>query len=195
MKKVTLILAIQLCFILIGYGQPKQEEKPKFVRMPIETGAAFATFQSKCPLKFADFELFVTEDGDIPKLRYIVKNTSSKAIRFFSVKFYKKFTVSQWGRYGISKGLEVGREDGSGSKLLLPNETFENISTNEFDVIPMNNKVEALLKSKKGDYEMKIMWVALVTKIVFEDGTIYEDKALSNNLFDSFFNHTFSKVE
>lgn len=187
MKKLLFIMLLGFVFNTNGQESAEQAKRSRYIRIPSQSGLVFISFQPNSPLKFEHFEMLVEEDGSPPLLRYSVRNTSTKAVRFFLLKYYQKYTVRLWGQTGMSNGLGVGREDGLGPDLIVHNDTFENIRSEQIEIVPMNDRVGSLLKSKDGDYEMKIAFFAYVEKVVFEDGSVFEETQIPENIRNFFF--------
>ena len=183
MKRVITILIFQFVFVTVALPQQNREGKLKVISIPARSVVIFVAVQPDCPLEFESVELFVSEDGEKPILRYVLKNGSAKAIRYFSLSFYNKYTIKEWGKYGISTGLTVGREDGSGPNLLFHNDLFESLNQKDFQIIPVNKRVEDLLQSSNGDGLTRIAYFGLIKKIVFEDGSTFVENRDLTDLF------------
>ena len=149
MRKAVMLISIQFLFVQVTFGQQVQRNKQKVVEIAPENGVIMTIFQPDCPLRIENVEFFVTEDGERPVLRYELKNTSPKAIRYFSVGFNKKHSISQWGKYGIAGEDGVGIENGTGPNLLMQGDTFENFGRDEFIIVPMTKDVRILFADKQ----------------------------------------------
>jgi hypothetical protein len=173
-----LIFLVLFCSSLVAFGQIENkmnlpEKKPQYIKLPMQNAVVMSIFQLDCPLKIEEAEAFLTADGSRPVLRYALRNTSTKAVKFYSVSFYRKNSIGKWNVYGIGSELRVGQSDGKGGNLLSGGSVTSNLSRDSFDVIPMNKEVEALF-STPNQSGLKLVWFGMVTKVIFEDGSKYE---------------------
>ena len=194
MRKTFLLIVSQIILAQVLFGQNLVTVRDKVISVPKENGVISLILQPDCLLKIENAELPIDEDGKNPMVKYTLKNTSSKAVRYFSVQFYRKFTVGQWGRYGVGSGETVGYENGKGVDLLLPEETYTNWRDDEIEIVPMNEKVKNIFSSRNLEQnkesiqpKLKIFYVGFVTKVILEDGTIYDIKETSDNISDFLF--------
>lgn len=176
--KTTASLTILIIFLVtFGHSQKGESQKRRFIRIPDANSRVFVSSKTNSPLRFEEIQLFVSPVDVTPTVRYVVKNTSSKPIKFFSVEFYRSSTIEDWGKYGVSQGHAVGAEDGSGPVLIQPDGYFENIRKDEFNEIEPNDKVNSILRLKDSPDRPVVVFLGMVTKVIFEDGTTYKDSA------------------
>src|ERR1043165_4558029 len=121
-------LLLGICILLFPSALVTQcQQRDVYVRIPDDYRLVGIITQRSCPLRIEWVELITPEDGSRPIVRYRLKNTSRKAIRFFSVAISAKFTVGTWHTYGSGSEDSIGREDGKGPDLIRPNGTYTNI--------------------------------------------------------------------
>lgn len=183
MKRVTAIVIFQLLIAISNTAQQNGQEKQSLSQIPRESAFVFVAFQPECPLKFENVETLISADGKKPVLRYVLRNTSSKGIRYFSVKFYHQFKIVEWGKYGLSEEVTFGKEDGLGPNLLVHNEVYENINSANFQIVPLSKTFEVLLRSKNTDETRRVIYYGLIKKIIFEDGSSFQEQDNLLNFF------------
>ncbi len=194
MKKTFLLIILQVILAQVVFTQSSVTSKDRVISIPKENGVIAIIQQSDCPLKIESADLLIDEDGKNPEVKYTLKNTSSKAIRYFSVAFHRRFRVGQWHKYGSGSEDGVGDTSGKGVDLLFSGETYTNWRDEEIEIVPMNEKVKSIFSTRslgqnKENVEpkLKLFYIGLVTKIIFDDGTIYDVKETSNSIYDLLF--------
>lgn len=187
MKGLLFIMLFGLVFATGAQEPSSQEKRSRYIRIPAQSGLVFTAFQPNSPLKFEQVEMLVEEDGAPPILRYVLRNTTRKAIRYLETGYYKKYTVQQWGAYGLGSKIGVGKPDATGTDFMLPGETFEEVRSDQFEIVPMNDTVHKLLISERGDLELKIVFFLYVEKVIFEDGTMFEETKMPQDFSDFLF--------
>lgn len=193
MRKTFFLIALQIILAQFVFGQSTVTAKDRVISFPKENGFVTLALQPDCPLKIVNAEILIDEDGKNPNVKYTLKNTSSKAIRYFSVAFHRRFRIGQWARYGVGSEDGIGDKSGKGIDLLQSGENWTNWRDEEIEIVPMNEKVKCILssgslaKKETDEPKLKIFYVGLVTKVIFSDGTIYDAKETSNNIYDLLF--------
>lgn len=179
MRKMFLLIVISFLFTQIVFGQ---ETKSKLVKIPLELGATMVVQQPDCLLKITDMEFFVDTINKRPIIKYKIQNTSNKAIKYFSIYIKKSARILEWNKYGSGSILSIGQPDGKGHNLLLNGESYQNLYENEFELVPMPKDVKALFTDEDGEPEFKAIWIGAVEEVIFEDGTVYKAKKLTDAL-------------
>jgi len=178
MMKFNLFLLIQ--FLSICFVFPQQQgsgrKEADFIRLPKESYRVFIAFQPDCPLKFDNVEAFLSGRTKSPVIRYVARNTSTRAIKYFAIEFYKSFTVGEWGKYGIGHGIAIGQKDGKGTIVLPANGVFESDSLDDVLVLDTRERVMEMFGRKISLENPVIVWFGKVNKVIFEDGTVFEDE-------------------
>jgi hypothetical protein len=177
MRRLTIALAILLISSsTVLLGQQKTRGKIRLIRFPPDTARIFVALQPRCDLKFDEMELFMDAERGGPILRYVLRNTSHKSVRYLSVRFYHKSNLTAFGKYGFSTEMSVGTPDVNNPYPLGPNETYESISADEFEVIDGNKKTaEILSKVEPNNALPLVVYIGVVTKVVYEDGSVFDD--------------------
>jgi len=175
---LTLIIVIACSNVLLS----QQEQKTKLVRLPPNRALVSIVDQANCPLKIVEALALAPADGHNPIVKYVIRNQSRKGITYFSVEFLRKFSVRTWGRFGHGDGLKVGNSDGSGPVLLKPGVSWSNWKSDEYQLVEMTKELEDVLATDDTKINLKIMWVGMITKVVFEDGTVYDASSIYDGL-------------
>lgn len=139
-----------------------------FVPMSKGLAVVIVAAQPNCPIVFEKLQPMVSADGKRPILSYRIRNSSKKGIRYFSVEFLKRTAMPEWGTGDISTGFSVGAHDGSGPVLLRPGARFSDHDRG-------TPKLSRLHAPDKQFRQPKIVWIAFVTKVIFEDGSQYDE--------------------
>ena len=178
---MTIVLST-VTFAHLGFGQ--KQEKTKVVSVPWESGLVFVTNPPDCPLKIIEAELLTTDNGASPIVRYVLKSNSTKAIRYFSVAYVYKHNVQAWHRFGSSGEHGVGRDDGKGPDLIANGGSYTNWQKSEYELTLLTPNVKDLLTPKPNEMSLRFAAFLLINKIIFSDGSVYNAKETSENLFN-----------
>jgi hypothetical protein len=184
MKTFVAVAILLMCLTSIIVGQTKNNEKIKLVQLPAEFGKVMIVSQPDCPVKIEEFQLFAKPDGSAWDIRYIIRNESSKGVRYLSYRFIHKSRVGEWKKYGSGIGTTLGQADRKGEIFLEPNDYIDELKKNNLEIIPMTRQVKELFTNKNGNIEMRTMWIGMITEVVFEDGTIYDAESQYDSLFN-----------
>lgn len=168
--------------VLVQLGFAQKQDKVKLVAIPTDSGLVFVANPPDCPFKLTEAELLTTADGEYPIVRYVLKSNSTKPIRFFSVAIEYKHNVQNWPH--ASSGVNVGREDGKGPDLILNGGTYTNWQQSEYQLTQLSPKVKDLLTPKPNEMSLRFAAFLLINKIIFSDGSVYNAKETSENLFN-----------
>ncbi|HVQ56142.1 MAG TPA: hypothetical protein VMS29_05260 [Pyrinomonadaceae bacterium] len=182
MKILLVVVGILVFFPELVFCQ--NVRKTRLIRIPSESGVVSVMSQPECPLRISKTELFTKEDGQYPIIRYVIQNTSPKPIRYFSVAFATKFTISKWHRFGSGLKDEIGREDGKGPNLLKKGDRYSNWPELEFETVPLNDIVQEILRTKPDERGLKFVGIGLVTKAIFADGSGCDVDQTYDGLYD-----------
>lgn len=174
MKQASTFLFLFICFSALAKGQVFDNSKKKLVKLPPEFGTVSIMVQPDCPVKIREPQLYVKPDGSVWDIRYIVLNESGKGIRYLSYGFLHKSYIPGWGKYAHGFEDRTGQDDGKGEIFLESLDFIDEIKQSEFEIVPMTKGVKDLFTNKKGNIEMRTFWIAMVTKVVFEDGTTFD---------------------
>jgi len=182
MCKLFLVLVTLLTVPNLLFGQ--KESKTSLVKLPAEIGVASILSQPDCPLKVIDAEAMMARDPSRPIVRYVLQNTSRKGIIYFSVATIDKYSVLKWKRFGLGGELGVGGEDGKGSVLIPHGGKYTNLQRTDYEIVKWSSDLDRLLSDSATPSKLKFFSVVMVTKIIFEDGSVYDQKNMHNELLD-----------
>jgi hypothetical protein len=166
MRRLYLAVIILVCCSFSAYGQQKAGGPEKYVEVPRENALVLVAQQPECPLRIENAAFLVKADATDNIIRHTIRNISSKPVRRFTVLAYNSYAT----------GGTLGNRTLDSDMLLMPGETLEvGESGKTYELVPMNDKVRDALKPEKGA-GMRAFWVLMVDRVVFADGTVYEDK-------------------
>jgi len=184
MRKYSFILIFQLVgYVSVALSQTAMPSNVDFYRLPEGSYGVFIAYQPGSPLKFEGFEGFVDGRYKDPVVHFVICNTSSRDITFFEIGVYKSFTSGKWARYGVADGLAIGRENGRGSIVLPSKGVFQNFEM-KGRVISDSKELLSDLYDRKVNFDRPvIIWFAKVNKVIFDDGTVFQDNRDLTNFF------------
>ena len=153
---------LALLIILIATtGVAMSQQRPKYETVPDHTVLLAIASQANCPIKIesATFLKRVNEAGVL--IKYRIRNVSNKPIEFVSLMIQSSSGTGE-------NFMPLGR-----SGRLLPNETIESAREGiDYDVVGVYKSEK---KSGSPGEELKTIDVLLVDRVLFTDGTKYED--------------------
>lgn len=172
-----LCIAVSIFFLLcswsIGQQKPSVEKKLQYVKIPPENEAVLIASQPECPIRIEEASFYIKANKPGTLFKYKVRNVSTKPISVF--------LVEAWNSLGTGK--TIGNPLLDTDAVLLPGQTLEsNKEGQDYEVVPMNARVREELRPENGKTGMKAFWVLVVSQVIFEDGTVYEDKKTSEAL-------------
>jgi hypothetical protein len=152
---------VMVSILLVATGTGQSQGKSKYETVPNHVVLVAIAFQANCPLKIEDATFLKRVDQPGGMIKYRLRNVSNKPIEWVSV------TIRHWsGSGGNSTPMPRVK------KVLLPNETLEAASE------PIDYEIVAVYKSDQkpsSREEMKTLCILLVDKVLFTDGSVYED--------------------
>ncbi len=150
---------VSILFVATGTGL--SQGKSKYETVPSHVALVAIASQANCPLKIegATFLKRVDQPGGL--IKYRLRNVSNKPIEWVSV------TI----RYASGSGGNATAMPRV-KKVLLPNETLEAASEPvDFEIVGVY-KPDQKPSSSEG---LKTLCILLVDKVLFTDGSVYED--------------------
>lgn len=149
------------------------QKKGMYQHVPDSNALVTIASQSNCPLKIEDARILKRIDQPGILIWYRVRNVSKKSIRLISV-------VAQ----NSSGSNENFIPDAGPSRVLRPNQTLESARVGiDFEIASDPKPLDSQGPPNK---ELKTLYIVLVDKILFTDGTVYEDKRTLDALFQFF---------
>lgn len=147
--------------LLVATGTGLSQGKSKYETVPNHVALVAIASQANCPLKIEDATFLKRVDQPGVLIKYRLRNVSNKPIEWASV------MIRYWsGGGGNSTPMPRVK------KVLLPNETLESVSE------PIDYEIVGIHKSDEkppSREEMKTLCILLVDKVLFSDGSVYED--------------------
>lgn len=179
MKKTILILGSILILVNFAFAQSKGEKK-RLIELPASYGAISIINQPAAPVVIQEAQIFTNELGVFPKIRYLVKNRSTKGIASFTIEFHQKSRVRIWGRYpeGWSETRDTDFEE------LKPDDTFENLKINTDELEPFTKNVAGILDPKGNTPRLLTLWVGFIKQVTFKDGSKYNTDINGDDLIE-----------
>lgn len=155
-------------------------KKEGLFKLPEDYCLAVKVIQSSSPVQFENIDVLVEKAGKAPFLNWGLKNNSSKTVRRFVVAFKIRTNIDQWGGFAGQIAYDIGRDEKN--DLILPNMTYQEVNYAKDSLLPQ--EIRNLFSSQKELDDKKFIIVyGMIKKVVFSDGSIYEE---NNEIFREF---------
>ncbi|MBK8150031.1 MAG: hypothetical protein IPK58_17995 [Acidobacteria bacterium] len=149
---------------------PSQDDS--LYRLPKPYCTSLAVIQNRSPLQFEAVDVLLEPSGRWPFLDWKLRNNSAKTVRRFVVVFKIRTNVDRW--------KEVGRgpaeyDIGVGEKIdiIPPNAIYSEARYKPATTMPQGVR-ELLAVDKEPDTKFIVVF-AMIRKVVFSDGSVYEE--------------------
>ena len=137
------------------------QPRPKYETVADYTVLLAIASQANCPIKIESATFLKRVDQPGVLIKYRLRNVSNKPIEFVSVMIKSSSSTGE-------NFMPLGR-----SGRLLPNETLESAREGiDYDVVGVYKPAQ---KSGSSGEELKTIDILLVERVLFTDGTTYED--------------------
>jgi hypothetical protein len=157
-----------LAILIITTGGAMAQQRPKYEIVPDDTVLLAIASQANCPLKIENASFLKRVDQPGLLIKYRLRNVSNKPISFISVMIQNS----------SSSFMPLGRLG-----KLLPNQSLDSPKLGiDYDLV--NSK--SVRKPEAPGQRLKTLYILLVEKVEFTDGTTYEDTRTENALFRFF---------
>ena len=153
----------------------QQGKNHRFVVEPSESALLVVASQPDCPLTIMNAKRFlnINQVSDV-RYEYQVHNRGAKAVA--------DFTLVAWNSFG-NGGTLIPKWKFT-KELLAPSQTIGSEAMGrEDEVVPLTDELRDQLKLRG---PMKAIIVLMVEKVVFSDGSVYNDEATSKSLLRYF---------
>lgn len=173
--KVLMFGALLLSASSISRGQCMRESEQRYVIPPAENMLLVVASQPQSPIQFEEAKLVLSAVNGAWGVTAHVRNNGTKAIR--------SFTPVIWTSLGTG-GTLGGTEWSSGKvtdRLFMPGQIVKQDA--EGPLIPLTAQLRDKLRLHGG---MKAVFVLMVERVVFEDGSVYSDETTSKALQSHF---------
>jgi hypothetical protein len=137
------------------------QEKIQAYQIPSKHVSLFFVNDNDCPVKLSNPKFIKYRQGTTDKL-FTITNNSNKAIKEFVIK-----EISWLGNEEFTKSLSVS-EQGN----FMPYTSFSTLKNEE--ILEIIEPDEDTLKQISLNYKLKNIWVIQITKVLFDDGTVYD---------------------
>jgi hypothetical protein len=158
--------------ILLVATTAMSQQRAKYETVPDHTVLVAIASQANCPLKIENATFLKRADQPGVLIKYRLRNISSKPISFVSVMIQNSSGSNE-------NFMPLGR-----SGRLLPNETLDSARAGvDYDVVGVYGPSQ---KAEASSEALKTLYILLVEKVEFADGTIYADTRTLDALFHFF---------
>ncbi|MGH9966711.1 MAG: hypothetical protein ACREBG_02595 [Pyrinomonadaceae bacterium] len=177
MTRGILLIILQLfSWTVFGQNRSLNQKKTQFVEVPREQVLIVVVNQPNSPLKIEEAACLLRIDKGKRSIRYRVRNASSKPIA--------TFTVISWTFKGAGGTLPV-LQWGT-APLMPPGGVLDSMKDeHNYEILPLTDKFRDQLKQdSKTFFEGKMVeiYFLLVDQVLFADGSVYKDQAVSDAL-------------
>ena len=152
-----------------------------FFRLPEENVLTVVVIQNKSPIQFENIDVFFDKKAKSPFLNWGLKNNSSKTVRRFVVAFEIRTNIDQWRYAGRHAEYDIGTNEKN--DLILPQKNYQEVKNFKSSLLPKEKLSDIFSFNKDYGDEMFIMVYGMIKKVVFDDGSVYEE---DNNVFEKF---------
>jgi hypothetical protein len=128
--------------------------------------------QNESPVQFENIEVFFRRDGRMPIKNWKLKNNSAKTVKRIVVAFKLETNIDKW--QGFTGRTEYDINTDERSDLILPQTTYSEMKNVESSLMPKDDLYNLFTFKKEWANDMYIIVYGMVKKVVFEDGTVYE---------------------
>lgn len=173
-------LVILLLFALLRptAGQAAERDTELY-KVPGDNCLTFVALQKDSPVQFGTIDVLVKKKGGTPFFNWTLKNNSSKTVRRFEVAFKVRTNVERLQGIAGQTAYDIGTDQAN--DLILPQAFFTGSS---YSWKPLPDDIRDWFESKnKRDERKYVVVYAIIKKVVFSDGTVYED---NDKIFGSF---------
>lgn len=158
--------------LIVVTGSAMSQEKLKYETVPDHLVLVAIASQANCPLKIEEATFLKRVDQQGVLIKYRLRNVSNKPIEWVSVTI--RYSSGSGGNSTPMPRVK---------KVLLPNETLESASEPiDYEIVGVY-KPDQKPSSSEG---LKNLLILLVDKVLFTDGSVYEDPKTLDAL-DRFF--------
>lgn len=180
-KMMMIVLLFHICsWGIFGQGKATSQGKIYYIEVPQEQVLVVVVSQPNSPLKIEEASCLFRPDKGKTRIRYKVRNVSSKSIA--------DFTVTSWNMKGGGGTLPVLMTGAEG--LLYPGQTLDSLTVDNGEIVPLTKELLEKVKMEAKilfNGKMREVYFLLVDQVGFTDGTVYKDQKVSQALSDYIF--------
>lgn len=167
------------CSIFLALGSVYAQSK-KLVEIPSDLGIVSVLKQPDSPMSIDEIQLLTDEQGGFPKIRYVLRNNSSKEVVSFAVGFRHRSKIRQWQRHGNGWTENIGSD--KKDVLIEPNGVYESVKKDSVGPNSFDKDFTKIFGIGNDNAKLVTFWVAFVKEVRFKDGTAYDTGSLEDGV-------------
>lgn len=164
-------LVIFLTMQLVAGQNIKNEEV--FFRFPKNNFLTVKMIQNRSPVQFENIDVYFDKTGRMPILNWGLRNNSAKTVKRFVVAFKIETNINKWS--GITGHTEYDINTDEKNDLILPQTSYEEMKNVKSSLLQKNELQNMFTFNKDWGDDMYVIIYGMIKKVVFEDGSIYEE--------------------
>ena len=169
-RAANILFFLCLCFSINGQSLA---DKTGLVEIPKSYGVVSIMSQPDTPVVFKEIQLLTNQQGNFPKIRYLVENNAKKGVVSVTVEFHQRSRVGKWAPYSDSWAETTGNKNKK-VVIILPGQTYENIPKEKLNLMPFDKEIIGILDPRMDRPRLLTYWVGFIKKVNFSDGTEYD---------------------
>lgn len=169
-RTASILFFLSFCFSVSGQSQV---EKATMVEFPKSYGVVSVINQPDAPIQFKEVQLFTSQQGKFPSVRYLIENRTRKEVVSFAVEFHQRSRVKIWAPYSDGWVETTGNKNAK-IVILSPGGTYENVQKETLNVFPFDKALIDILDPKMDRPRLLTLWVGFIKRVNFNDGTEYD---------------------
>jgi hypothetical protein len=164
MKNLSLLFLLLLAQLFIT-SQTKAQEKERVFDVPLKYVSFMLLSDSKSPIQLSNPKVLADEKGNLDWF-YTISNNTDKSVKSFKIYGFDAF---------VNPSYEAAPEGTAIDEFsFLPYESFSILNENKYEISELTDKLAEKFKLSEN---RKRIWIVIVTKVEFFDGTTYDAKA------------------
>jgi hypothetical protein len=157
------------------------KSKEVFFRFPEDNVLNVKVIQNKSPVQIESIDVLTDKKGTMPILNWGLRNNSSKTVRRFVIAIKIRTNIDQWRKFVSQSEYDIGTDEKN--DLILPQKTYQEYDYSNSLLLPKDKLSNLFSFNKDYDDEIFIMVYGMIKKVVFDDGSVYEE---DNKVFREF---------
>jgi hypothetical protein len=178
-KTIYVLCPFLMVFFTFAAASGQSLQKGDLFKLSDDYCLTFTAIQKDAPLRFEGIEAYIGKRGGVPTLNWVLVNRTAKTIRRFQVAFKIRTNVAKLDGTGGDIEYDVGINEAV--DLILPNGIYTEFKYPKY-TLPVE-MLDWFKPDSRGGARRLVLVYGMVTKVVFADGTTYED---SNEAFKEF---------
>lgn len=163
-----------VCMAMESIAGQNTKNDQVYFSLPDDNVLIVNVSQSKSPMQFENINVFFDKKGTVPIINWKLKNNSSKTIKRFVVAFKIRTNINQWEKVGKGQTeYDIGTDEKN--DLIYPQKTYQEINGVKVSLLPQNELRNLFSYDKDAGDDMYVIVYGMIKKIVFDDGSTYEE--------------------